>query len=186
MQLDKIVLGKKHYVVKHTLNEDPGNPNQVGDKHTIVCHEAPLPELPKAFKALRGVVAVLHDIPEEFRADYAKTTEVTTLTITRTSAGTRTVKLAGTRVFSSRPDHPHPIDTVAVQIDVKGAGESTDRDVDAKTAKKIGDAIAQAEAYMRGERSQQRLDFSDEEEEDEEEAAAREEAEIAKKGPKLF
>lgn len=143
---------------------DKANPGETKDarvvsveEHTITAHEAPLPAFDKAFRALAAVAAkVLECSP-----DWADGVTVTTLAITYTKTGIRTVVLGFCKSINATSTL-HPMKTPAFQIDDGKTADDGRKQCTPMHAELVDEAIKQAQRYAAGERSQQMLKFEDE------------------------
>lgn len=154
MQLRSISIDPQAIIMKVSANEQHANGHDVIDSK-ITAEEAPLPALTNAFGDLPAIFCEIL----ECGSDWAVGLSVTGLTISRTKHGTRSVMLVGKKQLECRRDFLHPVQTPMVQLDEAADGESGGVQVSEELADVIERAIEAAEDYMRGERSQQRLDF---------------------------
>jgi hypothetical protein len=154
MQLRSISIDPQAIVLKVTANEQHANGHDVIESK-ITAEEAPLPALVNAFAALPAVFCEIMETGPDWKVGLS----VTGLTISRTKHGTRSVMLVGKKQLECRRDFLHPVQTPMVQLDEAADGESGGVQVSEELADIIEAAIEASEDYMRGDRSQQRLDF---------------------------
>ena len=154
MELRSISIDPQSIIMKVTANEQHANGHDVIDSK-ITAEDAPLPALTNAFAALPAVFCAIM----ECGSDWAVGLSITGLTISRTKHGTRSVMLVGKKQLECRRDFLHPVQTPMVQLDEAADGESGGVQVSDELAELIEAAIEASEDYMRGDRSQQRLDF---------------------------
>ena len=121
----------------------------------ITAKEEPLESLSKAWDGLKKVFISILELPD----DYVDGLTVTTMSIRRTKAGTRSVTMEATKQLECRQSFLHTITTPCVQIEPSADGESGAVEIETKLALAVMKAIHESERYMEGERSQQLLDF---------------------------
>lgn len=134
------------------------------EEHTITAHEAPLPAFDKAFRALSAVVAKVLECPP----DWADGVTVTTLAITYTKTGIRTVVLGFFKSINATSSL-HPLKTPAFQIDDGKTPDDGRKQCTPKHSELVDEAIKQAQRYAAGERSQQMLKFEDDKKDEKDE-----------------
>lgn len=157
MDIEKLTLDKKVITFRVSVNADQTENQIDGERRTVEAHEAPLPELPKAFSACRLIFCEMLEIPDA--ANYKDKITVVGLDVIRTQAGTRSVKLRGKVQLESRKNYLHKQETPFIQIDPPANGENGEMQVNHKQKKALCKLLEEATNYAHGQRSQQRLDF---------------------------
>ena len=156
MQLNRINISPKAITMNVSANQETDDVNDLIES-TITAKEEPLPSLTKAWEKLK---AVFCDVLE-LDASYSDGLTITTISIRRTKAGTRSVVLGATKQLECRRDFLHKMQTPCFQIDKSADGESGGVEVEKKMADAVAKAIHESERYMQGERSQQLLNFDE-------------------------
>lgn len=158
MDLKLISIGLKAIIFDITLNPGSTDESVAVEERRVTAHEAPLPELTAAFGKLPPVFCEILELP----ADYQTGISIYKMAISRTKAGTRSVKLWAKKQLESRTDYLHTMFTPVVQIDKPADGESGEVQVkDKKHVALLLKALHEAERYAKGERSQQILNFNE-------------------------
>lgn len=134
--------------------------NPEGNEHDVIeskitAQEEPLPELTEAFAALNEPFCHVLEVPTKWGTGL----NIDKLTILRTKQGTRSVIMAGSKQLETRAEFRHPIAAPCIQIDKSADGESGQVPIAKKHVDIILEAVAQAEKYMAGDRSQKLLNF---------------------------
>lgn len=153
MQLRSISIDPQAIILKVVANEQHGDSQDVIESK-ITAEEAPLPEFTAAFAKLPAVYCEIME-----HSEWAAGLSIVGLSISRTKAKTRSVILHGKKQLELRKDFLHPVQSPMVRIDDLAEGESGPVKLSDELVEIIEEAITQAERYMNGERSQQRLDF---------------------------
>lgn len=157
MQLNSFRITPKNIIFNTTLNPDSDDDINAEETRTVVCKEEPLDELKVAMSKLPSVVCEILALPK----DYADGMVVSTIEISRTKHGTRSVKLKAKKNLDTIGGELHPIVAPFVKIDKPADGESGEVHVSKDAVKKINAALQEAERYAKGERSQQLINFEE-------------------------
>ena len=154
MQLNRIAISPKSVTMSVSANKETDDINDLVESK-ITAKEEPLPSLTEAWDGLRKVFTSILELPD----DYVNGLTITTLSIRRTKAGTRSVTMEATKQLECRQSFLHTLSSPCVQIEPSADGESGAVEIDKKLASAVMKAIHESERYMEGERSQQLLDF---------------------------
>lgn len=154
MQLNRISISPKSVTMSVSANKETDDINDLVESK-ITAKEEPLPTLTKAWDGLKKVFVSILELPD----DYVDGLTVTTLSIRRTKAGTRSVTMEATKQLECRQSFLHTLTTPCVQIEASADGESGAVEIEKNLAEAVMKAIHESERYMEGERSQQLLDF---------------------------
>lgn len=155
MQLNSFTITPKAIVFNVTLNPNSDDEINAEETRNVVCKEEALPELKAAFGKLPAVFCETMAFPK----DYATGLVVTRIEVSRTKHGTRSVRLKGKKHLDTIGGELHPLSAPMVKIDKAQDGESGEVLIGKEAVKKINAALAAAEKYASGERSQQLIDF---------------------------
>lgn len=154
MQLNRIAISPKSVTMSVTANKETDEINdQIESK--ITAKEEPLESLSKAWDELKQVFTSILELPD----NYVDGLSITTLSIRRTKAGTRSVMMEAAKQLECRQSFLHTLTTPCVQIEPSADGESGAVEIEKNLAAAVMKAIHESERYMEGERSQQLLDF---------------------------
>jgi hypothetical protein len=141
---------------------DPSRPGktlttQGVEKLDVTSHEAPLKSFDKAMQALKDVVANILETGQEWK----KGVVITSVSISHTKAGTRSVSISFQKEISAT-EGDHPMDTPMFQIDDAEEGEDGQRrQCSKKHAEQVAEFLDEAESYVKGKRQQQLLPLDD-------------------------